>query len=587
MNHKAKILLLIVFVGLLAACKKYETYPVDRVEITSIFDKNDSAGTNAQSFLLDVYRKLKDGHNRVDGDYLDVATDDAVASRGASTQITSLAIKDGISALTMPNEENCWAYYYQGIRKATIFVNNIEVVPTQVTENGVSQKFVWKAEARFLRAYYYFELLKRYGGVPLLGDKVYGIEDDIALPRNSFEECVNYIVSECDAIKGTLLPVLSDANAHRVSQGAALALKSKVLLYAASPLYNRPDGSNSNPLLGYINYNAARWATAATAANDLIALNRYSLIQNNINSGDPHASLYGLKQVFITQQNKELIFIRMSDNDRGASTRVETNNAPPGLASPQGSGSTSPTQELVESFPMISGIAINEPGSNFNAIAPYDNRDPRLNITVFHNGSDWLGEKNVETFEDGRSKPNGTLTQTRTSYYLHKFMGNFEYATQFANHPDDWVLFRYAEILLNYAEAQNEAVAAPTPAVYDMIYQLRARAGINETTAGFAGRYGLKANMTKAEMRTVIRNERRIEMAFEESRYFDIRRWMTAETVMNQPRKGLSIVRVGDGFSYNEITALVTFFDKSKMYYYPIPYLEVKKNRNMVQNPGW
>ncbi|RYY18425.1 MAG: RagB/SusD family nutrient uptake outer membrane protein, partial [Sphingobacteriaceae bacterium] len=243
---------------------------------------------------------------------------------------------------------------------------------------------------------------------------------------------------------------------------------------------------------------------------------------------------------------------------------------------------TSPTQSLANAFPMSNGLAITDAASGYDANNPYNNRDLRFSYTLLYNGAQWLNTQ-LQTFEGGQSKPNGSLQQTRTSYYMRKFMGNFENVNNYSANSQDWLVLRYADILLDFAEAQNE-VSGPTTEVYQVLKDIRQRAGIQ---AGSNNNYGLKTAMTQAEMRTTIRNERRIELAFEESRYWDIRRWKTAETVMNQPRLGLSIIRTGTQLSYNTVTALVTKFSSPAMYLYPIPYNEVLKNPNMKQNPGW
>ena len=556
----------------ISACKKYEQFPVDKETLNIVFDKNDSLGTNAHAYLNSIYALLKDGHNDIGTDYLDAASDDAVSSAAGSTNQVTILSTASYNSLTLPASENVWSgteSYWTGIRMANEFVSNIDVVPVQQTYNGVSMKFVWKSEARFLRAYFYFELVKRYGGVPLLGDKVYTINDNISLPRNSFSDCIQYIVSECDAIKGTMLtnPIISpNAYYGRATQGAAMALKAKVLLYAASPLFNGGNIDPSNTLTGYTNLDATRWATAAQAAKDVINLNVFSLDT-------------GFRDVFLTQNNPEIIFIRQGDNG----DNIESANGPVGFPAANGLGRTSPTQDLVDAFPMNNGLAITDPSSGYNSDNPYVNRDPRLTYTVLYNGAQWLNTQ-LQTFEGGQSKPNTGQQQTLTSYYMRKFMGYFENANAYGSHNEDWVILRYAEILLDYAEAENETLPAPGSDVYNAIIALRQRAGIKPGTDNM---YGLKTGMSQVDMRTVIQNERRIELAFEENRYFDIRRWKIAETVMNQPRRGETIIQSGNSTTYNIVNVLTTKFLQPKMYLYPVPYDEVLKNPNMKQNPGW
>lgn len=568
---KRSVHILLVFTGLislLCSCKKYEQFPVDKVTANYVFDTKDSAGINAQAFLYGLYAKVKSGHNRVGGDYLDAASDDAISSASGATNSVTILSTAAFNSYNLPADEDSWAYYYQGIRNANEFVNNIDVVPVLAKYNGYSIKYLWKSEARFLRAMFYFELIKRYGGVPLLGNKVFTINDNVSLPRNSFSDCVKYIVSECDAIKDTLLTVpLANPNAdsHRVTKGAALALKARVLLYAASPLFNGGNIDAANPLTGYTDYNADRWAQAASAAKDVINLNAYSLLSN-------------FKDIFLTQNNSEIIFFRQVDNG----FNVETNNGPVGFTGATGKGQTSPTQSLANSYPMANGLAITDATSGYDANKPYNNRDPRFTYTLFYNGAQWLNTQ-LQTYEGSQSKPNTNLQQTKTSYYMRKFMGNFESTNNYSAHNEDWLILRYADILLDYVEAQNES-AGPSNELSQILVSIRKRAGIQP---GVNSLYGLKTAMTKAEMRTAVQNERRIELAFEESRYWDIRRWKIAETVMNQPQIGLSITKTGTQLSYNTITALTTKFLSPMMYLYPIPYAEVLKNPNMKQNPGW
>jgi len=570
-NHK-NIIAAIALITVIAGCKKYEQFPVDKVGIDYIFDKKDSAGVNAQKYLYGIYSVLKNGHNRVGTDYLDAASDDAISSASSPTNVVTVLSTASYNSYSLPADENLWGTYYGGIRQANEFVNNIEVVPVLAKYKGYSIKYLWKSEARFLRAMFYFELLKRYGGVPLMGNKVLTIADDVNIPRNSFDDCVKYIVSECDAIKDSLLTAPftlpeSDANAdsHRPTKGSALALKARVLLYAASPLFNGGNIDPTNNLTGYTDFNAARWAAAAAAAKDVIDLNVYSLVPN-------------YKNVFLDQNNPEILFMRQGGNNNS----VETNNGPVGFTAATGKGQTSPTQELVNSFPMANGLAISDPAANYNENDPYANRDPRLSYNIIYNGAQWLNSS-IQTFEGGQSKPNSALQQTKSGYYLRKFMGNFETTNTYSSHNTDWLILRYADILLAYAEATNES-AGPTNDVYTTLGKIRQRAGID---GGGNGLYGLKAGMTKEEMRAAIQNERRIELAFEESRYWDIRRWKIAETVMNQPRTGVSIVKLGSTLNYNPINILTTRFVAPKMYLYPVPYDEVQKNPNMKQNPGW
>ncbi|MCD7973149.1 MAG: RagB/SusD family nutrient uptake outer membrane protein [Candidatus Azobacteroides sp.] len=575
-----------------SSCDDYEDVPVEQFSLEYVFSATDSLGTNAKKYLNGIYQMIPNGHNRLgkngildDGDYLASASDDAITSSLNQNYTYKLATGQYSAASTI-SQDMYWSNLYEGIRKVNTFVEHIDVVPLKETFNdGIPLNRAWKAEARFLRAYFYFELVKRYGGVPIV-NKIYELKDNVELPRNTFEECIDFIVTELDGIKDSLRthPIANPASdAHVVTQGAAMALKTRVLLYAASPLFNKEPIEANNPLVGYTSYKEERWKKAADAAKSFIdtygpeGQNVYSLCTRR----------YPL--IFITYyQNyfQEVIFFQQGDQG----TDVEQANGPVGFSgSNLARGRTSPTQNLVDAFPMKDGKPIGKSTKyEYNPETMYENRDPRLDFNILHNGSLWL-RNTLETYEGGTNNPSSSIQKTKTSYYLRKFLGDYDQtnsSTSYAAANHFWILFRYAEILLNYAEALNE-YAGPDD-VYPILKELRARAGIDEGTDKM---YGLEAGMSKDQMREIIRNERRIELAFEEHRYWDIRRWKLAEKIYEEPLKGLSIVKNGDRLVPTEINVQTWKDGKGKfqehMYLYPISYSECIKNRNMKQNPGW
>jgi starch-binding outer membrane protein, SusD/RagB family len=568
----------VISAAFFSACRKaYESVPLGQQIPTEIaFDPHDSAGTYAMRFLLTTYNEaLVNNHNRIGNNYLDAATDDAVSSQSGIPDVQKIATGAYTSVNT--NADNIWSRNYTAIRDATVFAVNINHVPmAEKLPTGLPARAAYRSEARFLRAFLYFELLKRYGGVPIIGDSIRQLNDDIQLPRRSFGDCVNYIVNECNDIKDSLRTqeMINTTTYGRVTKGAAMALKAKVLLYAASPLFNGGNIDPSNPLTGYTAEDKNRWKLAADAAKELIALGTYKLMDN-------------FKDIFITQAapvgaNTESIFWRQN----GLNTSVETNNGPVGYTSAGANGVTSPTQNFIDAFTTDEGKNITDVTSGYNPNEPYEHRDQRLSYSVFYNGSPWLNRP-VETFEGGLDKPGGTVQQTKTGYYLRKFMGNFETVNGgavYSNTVHDFIYFRYAEVLLNYAESVNE-FSGPSPEVHDVIHQLRKRAGI---AAGSDNTYGVPSGLSQTDMRKLIQNERRVELAFEENRFFDIRRWKIAEEVYAAPLKGFNIQKSSGGHvNYNPVTVLTPVFRSPQMYLYPIPYNEVIKNPQMVQNPQW
>ncbi|ALL07786.1 hypothetical protein AQ505_21175 [Pedobacter sp. PACM 27299] len=531
-------------VVILASCSKsVELEPLERIHEDLVFDEIDKNADYAKQFLNGTYLQLPDGYNRLLTAFLDAGTDDAVSSQdGSMVEGFRTGLLSGQNVI-----DNQWVKNYTGIRRANIFLSKIDVVPTTA-----ALKVQWRAEARFLRAYFYFELLKRWGGVPLLGDKVYGLNDNLNLKRNTADECYDYILSEIEAVKDLLLPAaVVDQNIGRANKGAALALKSRVLLYRASPLWN-PTGD------------VQRWTAAANAAKDVMTLGNYSLGTDFI-------------ALFNSVKHAEIIFMK----EQAQSQTVELYNGPIGYT--DGTGNTSPSQNLVDAFLMKNGKMPGEAGSNYDPANPYVNRDNRFAATIMFNTTKWLNRP-VETFNGGKDRPGGSRTQTKTGYYLRKFMGKFESSGTYSNQNHHVILFRYAEMLLNYAEALNEA-SGPVNDAVDAIIAIRKRAGI---TAAADNRYGIPAGITQTELRTLIRNERRIEMAFEEQRFWDIRRWKIAGQVMNSPVKGMNIIRNPDAtFSYTVLDIAPSVFDVSKNYLFPIPYSEIQTNPNMTQNPGY
>lgn len=545
-------------------CRKENNGPAEMYTPGLVFDSLDKNGTNAQLYLNNIYADMPKGFNRIDYDMLDVATDDAMPSRsGTNSQIF---IKSNLSNTNNPDDS--WSQNYASIRKVNIFLSQVGIVP-------VPAKIpYWKAEARFLRALFYFELVKRYGGVPLIGDTVFNAGDVIRLKRNTFDQCITYISNECDSIKGAeRVEPLSTTDWGKASRGAVMALKSRVLLYAASPLFNGGVAAGATAeqqsLMGYPTYDVERWNKAAVAANDLLNLGStaYSL--------EPTYNT-----VFLNRQNKEVIISYL----RGTTNDLETNNGPVGFGlGGAGYGNTSPTQDLVNAFPMANGKAITDPSSGYNLNDPYTNRDPRLANTVFYNNLAWLSRP-VQLYEGGLDKPNTPKVQTVTGYYMRKFLGNFATSTSYSAQNHNFPIFRLAEIMLNYAEALNE-YSGPVAAVYTNLINIRKRAGI---AAGTDNKYGLSATLTKDQMRDVIHNERRIEMAFEEQRFWDLRRWKVAETVLNKNLSGIKIAKTLSGtFTYAYVTAGQISFAFPKMYLYPVPFSEMSTNSNLTQNYGW
>ena len=568
MKNIYKIFILLGIVSLLA-CERATLEPEETaagwIREESVWDETDQNGQVAGFYLNNIYSYLPDGFARVGGDFLESGTDDAVSST-LNSSIENYT--NGRVSLTT-NPDAYWGKSYEGIRRVNTFLANIDRVPINPNVN-----MYWKAEARFIRAQLYFELLKRYGGIPLIGDKIFEPTDDFEIPRNTFEECVTYIASECNAIKTKLRAesAIADAEWGKIPRGAAIALKNRLYLYAASPLFNG-GGIETDPakkiLTGYPTFKAGLYDSVVFATNELRALNYY-----RFHTGTGTA---GYRSVFITKKNFEIILAKQQAN----SFNLESTNAPVGYTGNAISrGRTSPSQNLVNSFLNLDGTYYTGGSANANQ---YTNRDPRLSAIVFTNASSWLSRP-VEIFEGGRDKPNlgGSTVQTRTGYYLKKFLGDFTTGTAYSNQSHNYPIFRYAEIVLNNAEALNELGLVEQAGLE--IIEVRKRAGI---TAGANNRYGIPAGVSAAEMRTLIRNERRIELSFEEHRFWDVRRWKIANVALSGALNGINITRDATGVLQFQETQVSNLTFSNKLYHMPIPYSEIVKNAKLIQNEGW
>jgi hypothetical protein len=458
------------------------------------------------------------------------------------------------------NPDNPYSYYYQGIQAANFFLDYTVDYKNQLAQNrdtlsdnghqydlDVADIGWMRGEAHILRAFFYYDLIKRYGGVPLV-TKTLSLTDSLNLPRTDYDTVVDFIVSEIDNYKDSLQvnwKTYDSDKDGRFTQGAALALKSRVLLYAASPLHNE-----SNDL--------SKWAAAAQAAHDVIALNQYSLSTN-------------YRQLFLgsnsTTDNEIIWSIRC-----GPTNSMEIENYP--IGTPGGNSGVTPSQNLVADYEYP---GTPDPGN------PYKNRDPRLGFSIVTNNSTW-NSRTIEIYSGGTDSWNNT-NASKTGYYLKKFLDDNLYLTQNQTVVHNWVMFRYAEILLNYAEAMNEAYGPDL----DNGYGMTARAAVNRVRSRTGIGLPPVVAANQSEMRDKIKHERKIELAFEDHRYWDLLRWKDAETVLNQPLRGIKASMNGaNSFTYTEFNVENRVFIAPKMYYYPIPDAEIKKSNGvLVQNPGW
>ena len=456
-----------------------------------------------------------------------------------------------------------WNYFYGSIKDVNLFLEKIDAVPTP---NSGDEE--WKNEligqGHFLRAYFYFQLYSLYGRVPLVS-KVYPLDTkEFTETRASIEDVAKFIVADCDSA-AALLPVeyASADQLGRATKGAALMLKGRTLLFAASPLYdeNYPD--------------QAKWQKAADANKAVIDLNQYSL--QSISTPDEYAAL------FLDAHNPEIIFEKLYDSKwvTGSNT-VFLHQAPCGTGNGfEGWGTLQPTHNLVSKFQM-------NDGSEYIAGAedeyPWANRDLRLYADVFLDGDMWgygdsrreveffvAGESGVEQGKDGREGPSW-WNATQTGYGFKKFLdpGFDNYGTTANNSP--WIYMRLAEVYLNYAECQIELGNNTEALTYINLVRERA----------------LMPPAKGENIRKEYEYERQMELLFEGQRWFDIRRWKQAEDIYKQPILGLDIQKFKDGsktYTIKPEPIETRHFYAPKNYWMPVPRSELRKAPDLDATP--
>ncbi len=468
-----------------------------------------------------------------------------------------------------------WTTYYNNLRYLNIFLENGRDLIYQVSDpdKDSALKVNRIAEAWFLRAWFHWELLKNYAGYVEGSSEAYGIplithvldiNEDLNLPRNTYSECVEQILSDCDSAFA-FLPLMyngsltynSNSQIGRASGLAALTLKARVLLNAASPAY----GPSTT----------AMWERAAEAANEAVEasggltdLDPYGNFNNDISED------YIWMQPPYSGRNEEILYY------------------PPSL---YGAGSCNPSQDLIDAFPAADGYPISV-SSLYDPSAPYENRDPRFNRFIFFNG-DVYNTTTIETFAGGADAPGGLSNQgTRTGYYLKKFTSKSVRLTPGKQNTDKkfYVFLGKTELYLNYAEALNEAYG-PTGGPYaataaDVMRMIRKRAGIDSDPAleDYQDAYlDEQAAAGKDAFREFIKQNRRVELCFEGFRFWDLRRW---NEPLNHTVNGVTITDNGGTLSY-EYGPVEQHSYEEYMRYIPLPYSQTLIMSNLKQNSGW
>jgi hypothetical protein len=559
-NSIYQILLLTVIAF---SCEDYlDTYPGDKYDDATIWKNTDLIN----SFVFGIYNGIPYPHTWLTNASL-VDESVPIQNDGIMDRVLQSSMTPEEPGAFAPNWAACmdgwwWDYVYSNIRGCNLFFKKIEIADNTPAD----YKEQLKGEVYFLRAYFYFVLMAQYGGVPII-DWVYNIGEDYNIPRNTFEETINFILSDLDAaIENYRLKKQTDKT--RATDAAVLILKSRVLLYAASDLYHNTSewapGYAHPELIGYVGGNQSELYQKASEAAEAAMNLGYSLYDMN-----PDPSL-NFQELFLEMSSNEQIFITKLDkvNHYWAMDWIAWVSGAPTYG---GWGLNQITGNLANAFENIDGTKFN---FTEQIADPYANRDPRFNATILHHGSPWYLNSNGVVTPDTIDITTGTGTDyndgTTTGYYIKKFISptenDYYYGTP---QPQPYIQIRYAEVLLNYAEAclglgdeQGARMA---------LNQIRQRAGMPDIPPGESGQ----------DLLDRYRNERRVELALETHRFYDVRRWMIAPEAYAEAY-GVEF----NGSEYQEVVFEQRHWD-NRNYLVPIKYEEMQKNTALIQNPGY
>lgn len=538
-----KIIYILVAILALNSCDVLDMKPLDKVSDADVWE--DSA-------LIELY--VNASYNSINHEFsqhmLSDASDETycihnwanfwVIQKGEMTSDNVTGISEKI---------NYWKSAYSNIRTINVFFDRIDDAPVET-----DLKNRMKGEMKFIRAWIYANLIWRYGDVPLITD-LFELNQDYKVKRDSYSDCVDFITKELDEAMTWLPAKSSSETLGRATGDACKALKARVLLYAAS--------EQNNP-----SHSKEKWEAAAEATKAVLDAG-YSL-------GNDYQSVF-------LEDNDEIIFARYFT--QANSTDFMLFN---GRNGSNGWTGENPTQNLVNAYEMTNGelpylneelpLKIN-PASGYDESNPYAGRDPRLDASILHDGSMWAGRE-TETWHGGLDSPEssiGSWNASKTAYAFKKFMVESIPPSGSSVKPENpWIFFRLAKFYLNYAEIMYELGNEEQAREY--VNKVRARQSVNMPPVTASGE----------KLRDKIRNERRVELAFEGHRFFDVRRWCIADETENRDLLAMNIQKQADGTKTYEVTMLLkrSFLEQHKLV--PIPRTEIDKSEgSLVQNPGY
>lgn len=530
---------------------------------------------NVGGLMTNIYRDLDSDFGNYSGAFLGSASDESEYSW------TGNQIYDFYNGAWSPSnaKESMWTTCYRGIANCNLYLEEFTglTFPELMQNSDYPQQMHrytnYQYEARFLRAYFYFNLVRQYGNVPFT-DKVLTGEEANALSRTPAQTIFAYIATECDLIKDKIIADYTDlgdmalpdepAENARAGRLAVLALKARTALYAASPLFN---STNDSKL----------WQKAALANKEVLE----ECQKAKMKLATKYESLWAADNWSASDPYNEIIFYRRI----GDSNSLESYNFPMGVEG--GQGGNCPTQTLVDAYEMkTTGKRWDEAGSGYNPSSPYTGRDPRFELTIAKNGDKKWPNYNTNELQTYQGGLNGEpiVGATPTGYYLKKYCQQaIDLRPGKVNKlKHSWITYRLGEFYLNYAEAVFRYLGDAYTTSPE--FPLSASAAVNKTR-NRASMPNIPLGLTSDEFWKKYQNERMVELAFEGHRFWDVRRWKEGNKFFKSIDE-MKITKNDDGtFTYTRKTVDRMWDDK--MYLFPIPQKERMKNPNLTQNTGW
>ncbi len=527
LHYRFAALLCFILTISISACKKndLDKQPLDALSSATFW----TSQTNAVDATNNIYRFLADSWDRI---FLSCGTDDSYSWSNWPDDIQYAGNGSATSAQGV--FAHYWQNFYNMIGAANTVLDNID----KVTNMDATIRARLKGEARFLRAFAYQQLIGMYGDVPLV--TTIPATADFAIARSPRATVAKFIEDELTAITNDVPLTYAATDQGRVTRGAVLALKARTYLYEGD------------------------WANAAIAAKAVMDLGQYQIDPNYLSLFDG------------TNKNSPEIILSGQFLAATYTTATATWVGAPTLG---GWGQVVPLQKLVDAYQCTDGLSINK-SPLYNPAKPFDNRDPRLKLTIVVPGTVVNG-LTIDITKPGSIDALGKNNASFSGYYYKKYVPAVISGAYDSNSSNDIVMLRYAEVLLTYAEAKIEANAIDQT-VYDAINAVRSRPGVNmpAVTAANAS--------TQALLRDAVRNERHVEFPMEDQRLFDIRRWKIAETVM--PGKTYGILNNFDASraDYGQHVLVETRqFNVGRDYLWAVPVNQLSLDKSLTQNPGW